>query len=218
MRLRDDFTIREHVPFEDGGWTPSPEPSVERKMLERDGGEVARATSIVRYAKGSKFAEHVHERGEEFIVLRGTFSDEHGNYPAGTYVRNPAGSRHSPFSVEGCVLFVKLRQFDDDDHRQCVIDVESALRERAAGTSIALHTFESERVSIERLAEGATMSLEGNPRGTELFVVRGSLRAGSLECGPWTWLRSPGEPLQLSSSGGCVFWLKQGHLRSAHAP
>jgi anti-sigma factor ChrR (cupin superfamily) len=99
MRLRDDPRSPEHVPFESLVWTPSPHPMVERKMLERDGDEVARATSFVRYAEGSSFAEHVHDLGEEFLVLEGVFSDERGDYASGTYIRNPPGSRHRPFRL-----------------------------------------------------------------------------------------------------------------------
>ena len=121
MKIRTDYSVREHVPFESVAWVVSPGEGVERKMLERDGGEVARATSIVRYAPGSSFAEHVHERGEEFLVLEGTFQDEHGDYPAGTYVRSPPGSRHRPFSANGCTIFVKLRQFSEGDMARCVM-------------------------------------------------------------------------------------------------
>src|SRR5689334_9641906 len=96
-------------------WVPSPEAGVERRMLERSGGEVAIATSIVRYAAGSRFSSHAHGLGEEFLVLEGTFSDEHGHYPVGTYVRNPPGSSHAPFSDPGCTIFVKLRQMAEDE-------------------------------------------------------------------------------------------------------
>src|SRR5215475_13110315 len=96
-------------------WLPSPEPGVERRPLERIGAEVAIASSVVRYRAGSRFAAHTHGLGEEFLVLEGTFSDERGHYPAGTYVRNPPGSRHGPFSENGCVIFVKLRQMAPDD-------------------------------------------------------------------------------------------------------
>src|SRR5262245_10063938 len=102
----------------DGGrldWLPSPEPGVERRMLERSGDEVALATTLVRYAPNSSFPGHSHALGEEFLVLEGTFSDEDGDYPPGTYVRNPPGSRHAPFSREGCVILVKLRQMTHDE-------------------------------------------------------------------------------------------------------
>ena len=73
----------------------------ERRMLERDGEEVARATSVVRYAPNSSFDPHTHGGGEEFFVLDGVFSDEHGDFGPGTYVRNPPGSRHTPRQRQG---------------------------------------------------------------------------------------------------------------------
>src|SRR5579859_6313352 len=111
MLINADFSARAVVDTTALPWIPSPMPGVERKMLERDGGEVARATSLVRYAAGSRFERHEHGGGEEFLVLDGIFSDEYGDYPPGTYVRNPPGSHHAPFSRTGCTLFVKLRQF-----------------------------------------------------------------------------------------------------------
>jgi anti-sigma factor ChrR (cupin superfamily) len=77
-------------------------------MLDRIGDEVVRATSIVRYAPGSHFSAHTHGGGEEFFVLNGVFQDEHGDYPVGSYVRNPPTSSHVPGSDLGCVIFVKL--------------------------------------------------------------------------------------------------------------
>ena len=64
-------------------------------MLDRRGEEVARATSLVSYAPGSHFERHIHDGGEEILVLEGTFSDEQGDYPTGTYLRNPVGSSHA---------------------------------------------------------------------------------------------------------------------------
>jgi anti-sigma factor ChrR (cupin superfamily) len=87
---------------------------------------VARATTIVRDAPQSRFSAHAHDRGEEFLVLDGVFADEHGIYPAGTYVRNPPGSSHAPYSDEDCTLFVKLRQFQPEDLARVVIDTNCA--------------------------------------------------------------------------------------------
>ena len=115
MELNADFSKRVAVHAARLGWTASPMPGVERRMLDRIGDEVARATSIVRYAPNSHFSPHVHDEGEEFLVLEGVFQDEHGDFPAGSYIRNPPQSRHTPGSKTGCVLFVKLRQFDPAD-------------------------------------------------------------------------------------------------------
>jgi hypothetical protein len=156
MKLRADPTVSERVPFEAVDWVASPEAGVERKMLERDGDELARATSIVRYAAGSAFAAHVHDRGEEFLVLAGTFSDENGNYPAGSYVRNPPGSRHRPFSTDGCTLFVKLRQFAPGDTLQRSLRAdEAAWSPDGATATRLLHTFGIERVRLIRLRAGS---------------------------------------------------------------
>ncbi|WP_299047113.1 cupin domain-containing protein [uncultured Tateyamaria sp.] len=122
MKLNADFTRRAVVHAAGQDFVPSPMPGVERLMLDRIGDEVARATTIVRYAPGSNFSPHTHDGGEEFLVLDGVFQDEHGDSPAGTYVRNPPGSRHQPGSEPGCTIFVKLRQFASDDDRHVVVD------------------------------------------------------------------------------------------------
>src|SRR6202163_3148780 len=126
MLINAELTERAVVETVDLPWTPSPMPGVARKMLERDGAEVARATSLVRYAAGSRFERHEHGGGEEILVLDGVLSDEQGDYPAGTYIRNPPGSSHAPFSKPGCTLFVKLRQFQADDDAGTVIDTNTA--------------------------------------------------------------------------------------------
>jgi hypothetical protein len=215
MMIRTDYTRPEHVRGGAISWVHSPEKGVERKMIERDGAEVARATSIVRYAAGSHFAEHVHGLGEELLVLEGTFQDEHGDYPAGTYVRNPPGSRHRPFSIGGCLLFVKLRQFADGDTVYRCLRPEDGEWRRGAGQPLAvkdLHAFGEERVSLVEIAPGTSTVLPAAARGTELLVLRGSMEAADLPCDSLTWLRWPGSTLAVRSDLGCSFWLKQGHL------
>src|SRR5215472_3874467 len=115
MELNADFSRRVAVHAAQLPWVASPMAGVERRMLDRIGGEVARATSIVRYAPGSRFSPHTHGGGEEFFVLEGVFQDEHGDFPAGSYIRNPPTSSHTPGSTLGCIIFVKLWQFDRDD-------------------------------------------------------------------------------------------------------
>jgi anti-sigma factor ChrR (cupin superfamily) len=125
FNLHDDFSRRAISLAADATWTPSPQAGVERRMLDRVGGEVARATSVVRYLPGSRFARHVHGGGEEIFVLDGVFSDETGDYPAGSYLRSPPGSGHAPFSREGCVIFVKLWQFTTGDTEEVRLDTRA---------------------------------------------------------------------------------------------
>jgi anti-sigma factor ChrR (cupin superfamily) len=200
-------------------WTQSPMAGVERKMLEREGGEVARATSIVRYAAGSRFGEHEHGGGEEFLVLDGVFSDERGDYPAGTYVRNPPGSRHAPFSREGCTLFVKLRQFAPDDLKRVVIDTSNA--EFAPGKTDAydelmLHQHGAERIYLLRWHAGKSFPKHVHRGGEEIFILSGRYadEHGSYPAG--TWVRAPvGSWHTPIETEGALFYAKLGHLPAA---
>ncbi|MEM9355390.1 MAG: cupin domain-containing protein, partial [Pseudomonadota bacterium] len=122
MELNADFSKRTVVHGAAIPWKSSPMAGVDRRMFDRLGDEVARATSIVRYAPGSKFSSHVHTGGEEFFVLDGVFQDEHGDFPAGSYIRNPPESSHTPGSDAGCTIFVKLWQFDLTDRTHVRVD------------------------------------------------------------------------------------------------
>src|SRR3569623_1300362 len=122
MEINADFSRAAVVHAARLPWVASPMAGVDRRMLDRIGEEVARATSIVRYAAGSRVSPHTHGGGEEFLVLDGVFQDEHGDFPAGSYVRNPPPTRHKPGSAPGCTIFVKLWQFDADDRTEVRID------------------------------------------------------------------------------------------------
>lgn len=208
MLIRADF--REPVVLDTAAlpWVDSPMPGVQRRRLDRIGEEVARATSIVRYANGSEFSAHTHGGGEEFYVLEGTFADEHGTYPAGTYVRNPPGSRHTPRSPHGCVLFVKLWQMDLDDQQTLrVFDAGGRLVDRPG-----------ERVRVDRWAEGDTVPAVAPPGGLELFVLDGTLMWDEARpLGPGGWIRVPGghpTPMRVGSDGAHVY-LKIGRVDDA---
>ncbi len=197
-------------------WAPSPMAGVERRMLERDGDEVARATSIVRYSPGSRFPRHEHALGEEFLVLEGTFEDEQGEYPAGTYVRNPPGSGHAPWSDAGCVLFVKLRQFHLDDRERVVVDTPSAEWFPGIVKGIAvlpLHGFGSERVSLVRWAANTRFTPHVHPGGEEIFVLDGAVEDEEGRYTAGSWLRNPpGSQHMPFSLEGCLLYVKIGHL------
>ncbi len=218
MELHADFTQRVLIHTSDMDWTPSPMPGVDRRMLDRIGEEVARATSIVRYAPGSKFSAHRHDGGEEFIVLDGTFQDEHGDYPAGTYVRNPPTTAHTPGSDQGCTIFVKLWQFDPDDRTQFRVEMDSDLTGDTVRSKV-LHHDARETVRFISMVPDATLA-EIPSGGAEILMIAGS----ATECGDrlnkGTWLRLPeGAPISLTAGGeGAKLWIKTGHLPFAAAP
>ena len=216
MQIRSDFLSRAVVRPGDENFIPSPLPGVDRLMLDRIGDEVARATSIVRYATGSSFNEHVHDEGEEFIVLDGVFSDENGDYPAGTYVRNPPGSRHTPFSKDGCTILVKLRQFDSADLTRVVINTHTTdwFPGVVEGLSVMpLHEYGAEHVALVRWAPGTVFKPHLHFGGEEIFVLDGTFcdEHGSYPKG--SWLRSPHMSRHHPfSEEGCTILVKTGHL------
>lgn len=216
MLLNDDLSLRTLIHAAALDWIPSPAPGIERRMLFRIGEEKARATSIVRYAPGSRFARHGHPGGEEFLVLEGTFQDETGDFPAGTYVRNPPDTGHAPRSDGGCTIFVKLWQFRTDDRERIVRrpgeGEHSALR---SGVTSSLVLFEnaSERVALEAWRPGAEIELL-NPAGLELLVLAGGFDDSTDTLDRWSWLRLPaGEPLHARAGAeGVRVWLKSAAL------
>ena len=200
-------------------WQASPSPSVWRKRLDLAGAaEVSRVTSVVRYDKDSAFPEHPHPDGEEILVLEGVFSDEHGDYPAGSYLLNPEGFSHAPFSKEGCVLFVKLRQYPGKNRRQIIIDsAKAAWRPRPTPGVTAVTLYEEdgypEVMRLTRLAPGAAVPAHDHPGGEEVFVLDGGFDDdhGSYEAGSWVRY-PPGSRHALTSETGCTLYVKAGHL------
>ena len=216
MHLNADFTQRVVIRPADYSWTSSPSGGVDRMMLDRIGDEVARATTIVRFAPGSRFQAHTHGGGEEFLVLEGVFSDETGDFPKGSYVRNPVGTSHTPHTDPGCTILVKLHQFAAEDTVQVHVRTPDATFKpsRVPGMSVlSLHQAGDERVSLIRIAPGTRIDSHPHPGGEEIFVLEGTLadEHGTYPAG--SWIRNPhGSEHSHWSDDGCLLWMKTGHL------
>jgi anti-sigma factor ChrR (cupin superfamily) len=220
MKVNADFSQRVVVRPNDEQWTQSPQESVDRLYLDRIGGEVARATSFVRFAPGSYFPVHIHGGGEEIFVLDGAFEDQNGVYAAGAYLRDPIGSSHAPSSRRGCTLFVKLWQFDPDDHDRVGIDTASGeWRKTPEGFAIQpLHHFAGVTTFLVRLDPGAILSRTIHPLGEEMIVLAGVCSDADGNYPAGTWIRDPGGHKQdLFSAEGCMLFVKTGHVASAAA-
>ena len=202
-------------------WVASPMAGVDRRMLDRLGGEVARATTIVRYAPDSHFSPHVHTGGEEYLVLEGVFQDEHGDFPVGSYVRNPPESSHTPGSKPGCVIFVKLWQFDMADRTPVRIDTNTIPFEadsaRAGVEVMPLFQDANEDVRLERWQANTSVSIEA-PNGIEFLVLDGTFEEGGETFREQSWLRLPKGSRTTVATGpnGARVWVKRDHL--AHRP
>jgi anti-sigma factor ChrR (cupin superfamily) len=223
MNIHADITQRIVLHTRQMDWTGSPASGVQRKMLERVGDEVARATSVVRYEPGAAFAAHEHSGGEEILVLEGVFSDEYADYPAGTYLRNPPGSRHSPASKTGCLLLVKLWQFCPGDCQAVKIDTRTAqwYQGMVPGlTVLPLHEFNGVNTALVRWAPDTVFNRHVHPGGEEIFVLEGVFQDeyGSYPAG--SWIRSPRYSLHtpFTKSEGALIYVKTGHLDAEYLP
>jgi anti-sigma factor ChrR (cupin superfamily) len=196
-------------------WVQSPTASVWRKRLEHSGAsESGQVTSIVRYDAGSVFPLHPHPDGEEILVLEGVFSDEHADYPAGTFLLHPEGFSHAPFSREGCLLFVKLRQAPGQ--RQPVrVDTRRAAY-RAAGVA-GVERFElyadpgfPERMHLTRVAPGVRVGPIAFPEGEEILVLEGEFQDEYASYRRHSWLRfPPGGAHTLRTERGCTLYVQR---------
>ena len=218
MQINADFDQRVVMPPPAAdAWQASPGAGVSRYLLDRTGGEVARATSIVRYAPGSGFAGHSHGGGEEILVLDGVFSDETGDYPAGTYLRNPPGSAHVPRSGPGCTLFVKLWQFAAGDGETVRIDTRTASWHRGLVPGLMvmpLHEFDGISSALVRWAPHTHFNPHVHPGGEEILVLEGLFRDEYGDYPAGTWLRSPrwSRHTPYTDAEGALIYVKVGHL------
>ena len=223
MKINANFDERVLLHADEIAWQDSPMAGVTRRPLDRIGDEVARATTIVRYAPQSHFSAHTHGGGEEFIVLDGVFEDEHGAFPEGSYIRNPPTSSHTPGSEPGCVIFVKLWQFDPEDRTHVRVDlnktgsVPDGDRAGVSVTPLFKDAREDVRLEIWEPGTAHRMAFDG---GAEMLVLSGSGSESGDPLRRHSWVRVPaGGHLDLAAGpDGARFWIKSGHLHHVSAP
>ena len=217
MDIHSDLSERIVLHTDRLAWHASPIQGVERQMLDRVGGEVARATSVVRYAPNTEFTPHAHDGGEEILVLDGCFSDEGGDYPAGTYLRNPPGSQHAPFSTGGCTLFVKLRQFEQTDSQALRLNTKSSdwYPGLVPGLSVMpLHEHDGVSTALVRWAPNTVFNPHVHPGGEEIYVLDGVFHDEFGIYPKGSWIRSPrySKHAPFTKEEGALIYVKVGHL------
>jgi anti-sigma factor ChrR (cupin superfamily) len=217
--VNGDLSVRVAVDTAAMDWTPSPSRTVWRKRVHRVGpAEAGQVTSVVRYEGGSTFHSHAHPDGEEILVLEGVFSDEHGDWPAGTYLLNPEGFRHAPFSRNGCVLFVKLRQFPGRTREHVVLETPAMAWQPGDRPGVEVRPLYSQpgfadTMRLERWAPNTVLGQRRYPGGAELFVLRGGFADEEGRFGERAWLRLPrGATHAPSTRKGCELYIKEGGI------
>jgi anti-sigma factor ChrR (cupin superfamily) len=214
--LNADYTQRLVIDTDAMDWEASPAAGVERKRLEVLHPEIERVTTLVRFAPDSYFPAHTHGGGEEYIVLEGTFSDESGDYGPGFYVRNPPGSRHKPFTKQGCTILVKLCQFEADDLKQLNIDTRSAKWSQgpvAERSYLDLHEHDGVMTRLVRLAPNTQFPHHDHPNGEEVMIIEGSFRDSDGEYTKGTWVREPSGTghAPITGDAGVLMYVRAGY-------
>ena len=210
-----DFNKKVIINTAEMDWQKSPSANVFRKPLSRANQESGHATSVVKYLPGAKFNQHIHHKGEEIFVLEGTFSDENGDYPQGSYIRNPDGTSHSPFSENGCVLFVKLAQFQQEDRRQLVIDTnKQKWLDGIGGLKVMpLHSHIHEHTALVKWPSNEVFQPHSHFGGEEILVLKGTFQDQFGIYPKGCWIRSPHNsehhPFVEEET---IIWVKTGHL------
>lgn len=198
----------------------SPCDGVIRTLLERsEDSEYAISTTLVEFQPDSRFDEHIHDHGEELFVIEGTFSDEYGDYPEGTYIRNPNGTKHSPFSENGCKLFVKLRQFNNKDDKKIIINTNEQpwLPGLVKGLEVMpLHNFEHENTALVKWDKNTQFNFHQHFGGEEILVLNGTFYDEFGSYPKLTWIRNPhmSKHTPYTLDDGALIFVKTGHLLS----
>jgi anti-sigma factor ChrR (cupin superfamily) len=217
IAVNGDMARRVHIHTDAEPWLPSPGGAVLRKRLHLvgmpEGGEV---TSLVRYPAGSEFPLHSHPDGEEILVLDGVFTDQEGDWPAGSYLLNPVGFQHAPSSKTGCLLFVKLRQYAGVRHHISLDTKALSWQSAAPGIELKMLYKEPDHAETMRLERWKAGSLTGPrryPGGVEILVLKGRFNdeQGDYQC--HDWLRLPAGARHCpASQTGCTLYIKEGGL------
>ena len=214
--LNMDFTKRVVIDTNELSWVSSPKAGVWRKPLAREDAKRGHATSLVRYEQGARFSAHDHPLGEEILVLEGIFSDESGDYPAGTYFRNPEGFRHAPFSKNGCTILVKLNQFQSDDYQRICIDTTQTSWQSGIGglQVMPLHQHKTESTALVKWPAGEHFQPHTHFGGEEIYVISGEFIDQHQPYPKGSWIRNP----HMSQHDPWVeketlIWVKTGHLQ-----
>lgn len=217
--LNENFAETAIVHTAGAEWQPSPSSSVWRKRLDLTGGaETGRVTSLVRYDADSSFPPHEHPGGEEIFVLDGVFSDETGDYPKGSYLLNPEGFTHAPYSKNGCVIFVKLQQYPGDDREHIMLQSDEMDWQPGPHPGTHMKVLYSspdhpETVMLFRLDAGTEVPFHDHPGGEEAFVIEGEIEDENGPATAGTWVRYPvGSSHAPSTKTGCLLYVKIGHL------
>ena len=223
--LNADMSKQVIVRASQNEWQTSPSSTVRRKRFHLVGEpESGQVTSLVEYLPGATFHRHEHPDGEEILVLEGVFSDEAGDWPAGSWLLNPEGFAHAPFSEKGCLLFVKLRQYPGAAHLKLdwptlpnqskptatkPVTVSELLIQGDESISIVSFGYDEVASDEEQVTREYTRQYES---GVEGFVLEGEVEMNGNPLVQHDWFRLPAGASLTLASNQCRLYLKANNV------
>ena len=217
MHINYDIDKKIVVHADRANWRRDPSGMMDLLYLDLVDSEKSVATMLMRLRKRALLPVETLNGGKELLVLEGDFQDERGNYPVGSYMRFPPGSRQEPYSDNGGLLFAKTWQFSPRDRAHVNIDAYSQYRlapRKRPGVQIQ-HLFGDNREDVRIEHWDANHRIVLNQcNGLEVFVLSGGFFEPSTVYKKHSWLRlPPNQPLRaiVGDKGARVF-IKEGHL------
>lgn len=196
-------------------WQGFTKAGIRQRSLERLVGRHSRLTAVAQFAAGQVFKKIAHEHGVEFLVLSGKFSDEHGDYGVGSYVRNPAAAYRMPFTRDGCTVLLKVGRFQLLDQKRVVVNTRDSHRKwKATGepgvSCLDLHQFSEQHVSLHKIRAECWITFKCLNLALEIFVIEGDISVSGSHYEAGTWLRyPPGSRIKVRSKHGCCLYINK---------
>jgi anti-sigma factor ChrR (cupin superfamily) len=204
-----------------GVWRNAEDSGVQRKILVGGNGHAEGTAMFERFAPGARRAASDDPRCTEILVLEGSYADEAGRYPAGTYLRNPPRFADAGSSDEGCLLFVRRGAGVDADLARVVVDTASAAWRPglvAGLTVLPLHAHGTEHVALVDWQPGTFFQPHSHFGGEEILVLAGEFADEHGKYPAGTWISSPHLSRHTPfSTKGCRILVKTGHLATTAA-
>lgn len=215
QKINENLLTRTAVLYNSLTWYPTIYTGISFGCFESDQ-EVQEhpVTMLTKFEPGGFFELHGHPGGEEILVLEGTFKDERGVHPPGTYMLNPEGFIHLPYSEEGCLTFVKLRQHGGKTRQQIRVNIFDLPGQPGVIPEIQVKPIYEqidypEKVWIEQWQPGTSLSQVVETEVKEIFVIQGTWSDELGDYPPYSWVRySPNCPYQPASKDGCLLYVK----------
>ena len=144
-------------------------------------------TSFIKLNEGSVLNQEQKINSVEIFVLEGTYINEYGEYPQGTYLRLPEENEALVKSDKACVIFRKTNFFTDK--QKIIIDTNTTLWLQGQGNLEVMPLYE--QTALVKWPKGERFIPHKHWGGEEIIVLKGVFMDEYGEYPKGSWIRSP---------------------------